>query len=1289
MTSNFDFLTSDFPEIYESATRVENLALIDSRACCFYARYTLEQAVIWLYDNDPYLKVPYDNNLGALIHEQTFKDNLSPNLFPKIRIIQKMGNRAAHSNQKISQKDGLYITQELFHFLYWLCRYYSPNGKNLPQLQFIPPSSSNISPLQNEIREKQPSGKEAKANQTPSLPPSPKREIGGEVNILPKEPITPAQLQKLEQELSQAQEMATIAEKRQKQTEEEYNQLKAQITQLKQANNAVKDNHDYNEADTRKYLIDVLLKEMGWDITQPDFTEYEVTGMPVSVNPTGKGYIDYVLWDDNGLPLAVIEAKRTQKDAHLGKQQAKLYADCLENKFQQRPIIFYSNGYQTYLWDDHNYPPRPVEGFLKKDELQRMIYRRSHGKPLEIVLPNQEIAGRSYQIEAIKRVTEIFDQEKARKALLVMATGTGKTRTAIALIDVLTRANRIKRVLFLADRTSLLTQAKRAIQKHLPHASAVDLTKEKDVSGANIILSTYPTMMNRIDCMDAIDKPLPHHPYTSSDNHHPYTSSDNNGDSMPLMESNPEEKKSQSKQAPKPKNSQSKESPSENRLFGIGYFDLIIIDEAHRSIYKKYQALFTYFDALLIGLTATPRNEINRDTYRIFDLEAGNPTFAYELQDAINDGYLVPPTGIKVPFKFLRRGVKYAELNPEEKLEYEEKFYDQETGEIPDEINAAALNRWLFNEDTVDKALETLMDWGIKVHQGDRLGKTIIFARNHQHALFIEERFNHNYPHFKGSFARIIDSHDNYAQSILDDFCDSERQPIIAISVDMLDTGVDVPEVVNLVFFKPVYSEVKFNQMIGRGTRLCPNLFGIDRDKKEFLVFDLCDNFAYFSQEITENNPPPTIGLNSRLLKAKLELQEYLLTIENINPNQDSNGDNSLINQVSNPSNLQRETNSQGGYSLKEAQTNPYSLAQTESQELSQKDRGKTAPAKSLRDKLLDELHNHVSAMEENNFLVRRHLQKVETFKQRDKWDNLTPSDKEIILNTLIHLPSSIPPESPRIKNFDLLCLKVQLAILTHSNNFETLRDKIRDLLVRLQEKQTIPSVKAKLELIEEVQSESWWQDIGVEEVEKMRLHLRDLVTFIDKQDEGIIYTDFADELGEIEEVNIPQRQTGFSPYQYKKKVEAYIRANQDHIVIAKLRKNLPLTEGDLKELERMLFTSEEIDSRDKFELVYGQKNLKSFIRKLVGLDRNTAKQAFSKYLESNNLTANQIRFIDQIINWLTKYGVMNPSLLYGAPFTDIHTEGLDGVFNDEDADNIIDIVSSFNEVVEEKFNSA
>ncbi|MEY3067281.1 MAG: hypothetical protein RLZZ532_4073, partial [Cyanobacteriota bacterium] len=648
-------------------------------------------------------------------------------------------------------------------------------------------------------------------------------------------------------------------------------------------------------------------------------------------------------------------------------------------------------------------------------------------------------------------------------------------------------------------------------------------------------------------------------------------------------------------------------------------------------------------------LTATPRNEINRDTYGIFELEAGNPTFAYELQDAIADGYLVPPTGINVPFKFLRSGVKYADLTPEEKIEYEEKFYNEETGEIPKEINAAALNRWLFNIDTVDKALEILMDWGLKIHQGDRLGKTIIFARNHQHAQFIEERFNYNYPQYKGKFARVIDSHDNYAQSLLDDFSEAEKDPMIAISVDMLDTGVDIPEVVNLMFFKPVYSEVKFNQMIGRGTRLCPNLFGFGKDKTEFLIFDLCDNFAYFNQAIPEKEQSPTESLQTRLLKAKLELWDCLNTAETT----------TLGN---NPQNRVKE--SQASYTV--------------------------VKSDNLKEKILDELYQHVASMEDNNFLVRRYLETVLTFRKREKWQNLNPEDRQVIVNTLIPLPNTLPGENPRIKNFDLLCLKIQLAILKNSPNFERLRDQVRDLLTRLETKKTIPIVKNKLNLIEQVQTERWWQDVTVYLVEEMRLNFRDLMVLIDQRDEIIIYTDFEDELGDLEILEVPNRQTGFSRSQYRKKVESYILAHQDHIAIAKLKRNLPLTDTDLQELEKMLFTSEALESRDKFELVYSKNvNLKSFILELVGLDRNTAKQAFSKYLENNNLNANQIRFIEQIINWLTQRGVMKPSRLYESPFTDIHTAGLDGVFNNEDANNIITIIRSFDQPIETTFYSA
>ncbi len=1137
MASNFDFLRTHYPQLFEHAAHAESLVYTAPRASCFYARFSLEQAVHWLYANDPYLQLPYDNSLATLIHEQTFQDNLKPELFPKIRAIHKIGNIAVHDSTSITQKDALHLVQELFHFLYWLCRSYAPDGKTIPSLNF----ERHLIPHSN-----------ASASQDLSL----------------------QQLQALEAQLDQVDEMRRIAEERQRQTEQQLETLIAEIAALKQQNEAVPDTHDYNEADTRRYLLDVLLKEAGWNIEQAGWTEYEVQGMP---NQTGKGYVDYVLWGSDGKPLALVEAKRTTKSPTQGKHQAKLYADCLEQRFGQRPIIFYTNGYEHWIWDDLNYPPREIQGFLKKDELERLIFRRTHRKQLHLIQVNPSIVERSYQIEAIRCITETFDQKKGRKSLLVMATGTGKTRTAIALIDLLMRANWVKRVLFLADRNALLTQAFRAFKTHLPTVTPINLTKDKAVESANVVLSTYPTMLN---CINR-----------------------NNG-----------------------------RTNETQRFFSPGHFDLVVIDEAHRSIYKKYRALFEYFDALLVGLTATPRTEVHRDTYRIFDLEPGVPSFAYELDDAVKDGYLVPARGVDVPFKFLRKGVRYTDLSPEEQEEYEEKFRDSDTGAIPDQVNAAALNQWLFNINTADQALELLMQRGLKVDGGDRLGKTIIFARNHNHAEFIVKRFDANYPHYKGKFAQVIDSHNPYAQNLLDDFSEANKEPSIAVSVDMLDTGVDVPEVVNLVFFKPVYSQVKFNQMIGRGTRLCPDLFGVGDDKQEFRVFDLCGNFDFFNQQIPSARQHLPETLTTRLIKARLELTQLM----NSGPT-------------------------------------PHDAEQAE-----------------LRDTLLNDLHQHVATMERENFLVRRHLQSVEEFSNRSRWEQLSEQDVEAISESLAPLPNGLPTENRLTKEFDLLCFLLQLSILKPTNDFVRLRDKVRDLSRQLEEKKDIPMVRDQLSLIAEVQAEDWWTDVTPWMIDYVRIHLRDLIKFIDRQAQSIVYTDFKDELGEVQEVDVPAHETGFSPYQYRKKVEAYIRNHEDHIAIAKLKRNAPLTQTDLECLEKMVFVAPEISSRNQFEQVFGKDlSLKLFIRKLVGLDRNAAKLAFAQYLESGNFSANQIRFVENIIDYLTQNGVMDPGLLYEPPFTDLHHQGLDGVFESDDADQIVLLVGSFNETVGVEFGAA
>ena len=615
----------------------------DPRTACFFARRALELAVAWAYKSDASLRLPYQDNLSALIHEPSFKAAAGEAVLSKARVINQLGNQAVHSQRPIQPFDALTAVRELFHVGYWLARTYARGPKPPPGLAFD-------------------------ASTLPRTAPIPRQTL--------------EQLQSLEAGLRERDEKlsALLADK--SALDEELKRLRAEVAEAKKASAAQPDTHDYSEAETRDYFIDLLLKEAGWPLDQPRDREFEVTGMP---NAPGKGFVDYVLWGDDGKPLAVVEAKRTKQSVHLGQQQAKLYADCLERQFGQRPVIFYSNGYEHWLWDDASYPPRAVQGFLKKAELELMIQRRTRRKPLVDTQINTAIVERYYQTRAIRHISEAFEQDRDRKALVVMATGAGKTRTVIALCDLLMRCNWVKRVLFLADRKALVTQAVNAFKRHLPDAAPVNLVTEKDTEG-RVYVSTYPTMMSLID-----------------------------------------------------------ETQDGQRRFGVGHFDLVVIDEAHRSVYQKYRAIFGYFDALLVGLTATPKDEIDINTYGLFDLERGVPTDAYALADAVSDGFLVPPRAVSVPLKFQREGITYDQLPEDEKEQWDALEWDDD-GNTPDRVEAEAVNKWLFNRDTVDKVLEHLMTRGQTVAGGDRLGKTIVFAKNQAHAEFIAQRFDANYP---------------------------------------------------------------------------------------------------------------------------------------------------------------------------------------------------------------------------------------------------------------------------------------------------------------------------------------------------------------------------------------------------------------------------------------------------------------------------------------------------------------------------------------------------------------
>lgn len=1118
--SNFDFLKKEWSTIYNSAIEAEKSIFTSPRTACFYSRRALEQTVIWLYENDSYLNKPYSDNLASLIHEQTFKDNLSPNLFPKLLTIQKVGNLAVHSEKSITDYDSLHVVKELFHFLFWFYRMYSEDKEKLSitfNSSFMPPKT------------------------------------GVEKSISTK------QIQDLENKLTEKDNAIAIREEELKKTQKELELLKEQIQQIKAQNNKIPDSHDYNEAETRSYFIDLLLKEAGWNLKAKDVKEYPVIGMP---NNSGDGFVDYVLWGDNGLPLGIVEAKRTKKDPRIGQQQAKLYADCLENMKGQRPIIFYTNGYDIYIWDDKNYPPRKISGFYKKDELESLITRRGNIKLLSNASINTDIAGRYYQIEAIKRVTEALER-KERKALIVMATGTGKTRTVVAITELLQKYNWVKRVLFLADRNALIIQARKVFKQCITYTDTEIISNPDSTPNSRICLATYPSMMNCID-------------------------KTNGGKSV----------------------------------FSSGHFDLIIIDEAHRSVYQKYKAIFDYFDAYLIGLTATPRDEVDKNTYGLFQLEKGVPTYAYESDQAYQDGYLVRPKAITVPLKFQIEGIKYNDLSDEEKNEYESNFADEETGVIPDKIDSSALNKWLFNKNTVDKVLKHLMENGLKVEGGDRLGKTIIFAKNHDHALFISDRFNENYPVYKGSFSRVIDNYEPYAQNLIEDFEEKNKDPIIAISVDMLDTGIDIPEILNLVFFKLVRSKTKFHQMIGRGTRLCKNLFAPNEDKKEFVIFDFCQNFEFFEVNPDGFRIPNQIPLSKKLFLSRLALIKHLQSKAEFDPTLNT-----------------------------------------------------------FKSELIDNLFQNVSAMNVDNFIVRNKRKYVEKYKNKEKWNKLNDEDIIEITENIAGLPVELPKEEEKSKRFDSLILSIQLALIEKNTNFNLLKNKLKDISSALEEKTSIPKVKNQIELILEIQTDDFWQNITLSILENIRKKLRDLISTLDKKGaQEIVYTNFEDSIGIGVSVNIAsyEGESGFK--QYKLKVEKFLNVHLNHLCIHKLRNNIPITPMDIEALEQILFSSEELESKDKFEKIYGHQNsLGFFIRGIVGLDREAAKSSFAKYLTNTNYKSNQIRFIDQIINHLTHNGTMNPRLLYSTPFTDFSSDGIDGVFSEDDINYIIKTINDIN----------
>lgn len=1098
-----------------------------------------------LYD-EHFLPVPYNKSLASMVQHPEFRDILPSNLGDALKYIRATGNRAAHYGRRVKPDEALVSVQYLYGFLRWFGQLYAEEEIEDPgpfRAELIPKAGAE----QKKVRELK-SKFEAE-----------RKRMAAESAALRKQIDTlAAEQDALQQQATASKQRAAELARDQREREE---RLAAQRERRR-----VPVATGFTEKQTRQHLIDLELRAAGWDDLQPGRDlEFPIHNMPISAgNPQGNGFVDYVLWGSDNKPLAIIEAKRTRNNPREGYQQARLYADCLTELYGRRPIIFLTNGYETELYDDTFYTERRrVYGFYTRRELERLIERRRSRKDPRSVAVDTEIAGRPYQLEAIQRVTESLvtdegDRGKRRNALLVMATGSGKTRTAAALTKVLFEAGWINRVLFLADRTALVKQAQNSFTEYLPSYTSVNLGEAKDDGASRLVFSTYPTMLNRIDG----------------------------------------------------------EQDDGRRSYGTGYFDLIIVDEAHRSVYNLYRALFEYFDALVVGLTATPKDSIDHNTYGLFDCPDNDPTFNYELADAVAQGFLVDYESMDVSTEFLERGIRYNELSEADQLKYEETFRDDATGLFPQEIDANAVNKWLFNTDTVNKVLDGLMERGLKIEGGDVIGRSIIFAANQPHAEFIVKCFEKLYPD-KPDFIQAVHNKVSHPEEIIKKFCNKEKEllPRIVVSVDMMDTGIDAPRVLNLVFFKVVRSYAKFWQMIGRGTRLCPDVFGPEQPKTRFRIFDACKNFEFFDLNAQGAEASFSPSLSQQLFSTRLQLARLL----------NETGD---------------------------------------------------ADHRALASDHLDHVHGIVAAMagRMHEFRVNMQRRYVDEFSDRALWHDLDASQTQRIHQYLLSLvPVAAGTDTER--RFDLLTYKLQLARLLEQRSKSTLEVQLQTIAQQLGEKISIPEIRQREGLLKQLADERFYEQLSQRRLEEVRAEIRDLIKYLDRRNRAIVYTDFTDSDLTLREAARPAVETREV---YRDRVERYLREHRHHVAVAKLSTNQPITPAELRALEDLLFAGD-LSTRADYEATFGNQPLGRFVRSILGLDPTAAQAVFAEFLQAGSLSADQTTFVQNIIQYLTQNGTIEPERLFSTPFTSVHSGGLMGVFEKPQAARIISLIREVN----------
>jgi len=1112
-SKNFEILRKQWPELADLGGFAELYARTDSSSALIKQRTFCEHLVEGIYQLHN-LQLPYQANLFDLLSEDSFKTEVPKVVLDKFHLIRLKGNKAAHGHATDGET-ALFCLRESWDLARWyFVTYGDGQVDECPDFQ-EPPAVDTKAKLK----------KDKKA-------------------ALQKLAIQETQLQELLQQVEALRAKADTAEK----TETELQALKA-------SGQTTADTLKFDEATTRKYLIDQQLVEAGWNVghngvnTDEVGQEIEVKHQPTK---TGIGYIDYVLWDDNGKPLAVIEAKKTAESAVKGRTQAKCYADGLEKEHGQRPVIMYTNGFDIFIWDDaQNYPDRQIYGYYSKDSLQYLVnFQRKEKKLLEHIDIRPEITDRDYQQEAIRRTTEKFTNN-FRQSLLIQATGTGKTRVAISLTDLLIRANWVKRVLFLCDRKELRKQAKNAFGEYLKDASCTIVSRKTHKERQHrIYLATYPAMIKLF------------------------------------------------------------------QTFDVGFFDLIIADESHRSIYNRYRDLFLYFDSFQVGLTATPVNFITRNTYRLYGCEDKDPTYYYSLEQGVEAGYLTPYEVFTHTTNFLRKGIKYAELTEEQKQQLEE------DGENPEEFdyNNREVDNAVFNKETNRAILQNLMDNGIREASGQHVGKSIIFARSHKHAVLLKTLFDEQYPQYGGSFCQIIDNYDPRAEQLIDDFKNvgGKDEITIAISVDMLDTGIDVPEIVNLTFAKPIGSQVKFDQMIGRGTRLCPNLFGPGKDKQKFWIFDHWGNFEHFSKAPKEAEPSQKKSLLQLLFVTRIELARG---------------------------------------AIKKQKPDIFTAA-------------------------VAELEKMIKTLPEKTIAVRKRWQQIHRLQNKETLHTFSEA-------TIHELVNDIGPLMQWINiNKQTDAYRLDLLMTHLANNWLQKTAILDDKKAELRDGTSVlpinlNQVLVKKKSIDNVMSDTFWDDVAFSQIEQVRLDLREIwqyrprVTPPKPEPKVIDITDGGVEMAEVS--------TGYATVDmvaYRKRVEETLEKHfTSNPTLQKIRQGKPVSQADLDTLTALILTQNPDVDLNTLKAFYDETaiGLDFILRTIIGMDEDAVEAHFKQFRTDHTLNANQLRFMALLKVHIAKYGSIEIDKLYEPPFTGIDSDGVDGVFpNDKDVDDLIDILEVF-----------